>query len=137
MLLVLVTGAGLLLLAGAVAVARRTGPATARWLRWAALAAALVAAVVLAAAVASDAGWFAIVLVGVPVALAALPVGWERLTGRDVAAVNWGAAVLALGWAVLLALGVGLALIPAALLQLAAAAAATAARGPVQREPAD
>jgi hypothetical protein len=98
----------------------------ARWLRWAALAAAAVAAVALAPAVARDSGWFATVLLGVPVVLAAIPVGLDWLTGRVWGGVEWLAAILAMGWAVLLALGIGLAFVPAALLQLAAAATAMA-----------
>jgi hypothetical protein len=42
--------------------------------------------------------------------------------GRPQAAIDWPAAILAMGWAVLLALGIGLAFVPAALLQFAAAA---------------
>jgi hypothetical protein len=40
-----------------------------------------------------------------------------------------------IGWAVLLALGIGLAFVPAALLQLAAAATASAAERPARTEP--
>jgi hypothetical protein len=129
MLPVLVVVASALVTAAGVAAGRTAGPAASgwsRWLRWAALAAAAVAAVVLAPAAARDSGWFAAVLLGVPVALAAIPVGWDLVTGHSPAAVDWPAAILAMGWAVLLALGVGLAFVPAALLQLAAAAMATA-----------
>jgi hypothetical protein len=45
---------------------------------------------------------------------------------RPHAVLDWLAAVLAIGWSVILALGIGLAFVPAALLQLAAAAAAPA-----------
>ena len=76
----------------------------------------------LAPAAARDSGLFAAVLLGVPVVLAAVPMGWDLVTGRPQAAIDWLAAVLAMGWAVLLALGIGLAFVPAALLQLAAAA---------------
>jgi hypothetical protein len=140
MLLVLVVAASLLVTMAGMAAGRTAGPAArrwSRWLRWAALGAAVVAAAVLASTVARDSGWFAAVLLGVPVVLAALPVGWDLITGRPQAAIDWSAAILAMGWAVLLALGIGLALVPAALLQLAAAATASAARpdrsdGPVE-----
>jgi hypothetical protein len=49
------------------------------------------------------------------------------VTGRSQAAIDWPAAILPMGWAVLLALGIGLAFVPAALMQLAAAATARAA----------
>jgi hypothetical protein len=131
MLLVLVVVAILLVTAAGVAIARNAGPAAhrwSRWLRWAALAAATVVAAVAAPAAVRDSGWFAVVLLGVPVTLAAIPVGWDLITGQPRAAVDWPAAILAMGWAVLLALGVGLAFVPAALLQFAAAAIATASR---------
>jgi hypothetical protein len=138
MLLVLVIGASLLVTAAGMAARRTAGPAArrwSRWLRWAALGAAVVAAAVLAPAAARDSGSFAAVLLGVPVVLAALPVGWDLVTGRLHAAIDWPAAILAMGWAVLLALGIGLALVPAALLQLAAAATASAARPDRSDEP--
>jgi hypothetical protein len=127
-LLVFLVVAVLLLTAAGVAAARAAGPAALRWsrrLRWAALAAAAVAAGVLAPAAARDSGRFAVVLLGIPVVLAAISAGWELLTGHPRAAVDWAAAILAMGWAMLLALGVGLAFVPAALLQIAAAATAT------------
>ena len=128
MLLVFVVVAFVLVTAAGVAAARTARPAAirwSRWLRWAALAAAAVVAAVLAPAAARDSGWFAVVLLGVPVALAAIQVGSELVTGHPMAAVDWLTGILALGWALLLALGVGLAFVPAALLQLAAAATAT------------
>ena len=128
MLLVFVVVAFVLVTAAGVAAARTAGAAAlrwSRWLRWAALAAAAVTATVLAPASASDSGSFAVVLLGVPVALAAIQVGSELVTGHPWAAVDWPTAILALGWALLLALGIGLAFVPAALLQLAAAATAT------------
>jgi hypothetical protein len=76
-----------------------------------------VAAAALAPAAARDSGRFAAVLLGVPVVLAALPVGWDLVTGRPQAAIDWPAAILAMGWAVLLALGIGLAFVPAALVE--------------------
>jgi hypothetical protein len=131
MLLVLVIAACLLVTMAGMTAGRTTGPARrrwSRWLRWAALGSAVVAAVVLAPAAARDSGSFAAVLLGVPVVLAALPAGWDLVTGRPGAAIEWPAAILAMGWAVLLALGIGLAFVPAALLQFAAAATASAVR---------
>jgi hypothetical protein len=129
MLFVLVVVASVLVVVVGVAAGRTAGPAAhrwSRWLRWAALAAAALAAALLAPAAAQDSGWFAAVLLGVPVALAAIPVGWDLATGHSRAVIDWPAAILALVWAVLLALGVGLAFVPAALLQLAAATITTA-----------
>ena len=74
-------------------------------------------------------------LLGVPVVLATLPVGLDRITGGAWSGIDWLAAILAMAWAVLLALGIGVAFIPAALLQLAAAATAsgrTAGLGPAK-----
>jgi hypothetical protein len=138
MLLALVIAASLLVMVAGMAAGRTAGPAArrwSRWLRWAALGAAVVAAAVFAYAAARDSGWFAAVLLGVPVVLAALPVGWDLVTGRPHAAIDLTAAILAMGWAVLLALGIGLAFVPAALLQLAAAATTSAADRTVRTGP--
>jgi hypothetical protein len=138
MFLLLVIAASLLVTVAGISAGRTAGPAArrwSRWLRWAALGVAVVAAAVLAPAAAPDSGWFAAVLLGVPVVLAALPVGWDLVTGRLHAAIDWPAAILAMGWAVLLALGIGLAFVPAALLQLAAAAAASGADRTVRTGP--
>jgi hypothetical protein len=129
MLLILVVVAPLIVIAAGIVAGRAGGPAARRWadwLRWAAFATAAVAAVMLAPAVVRDSGWFATVLLGVPVVLAALPVGLNRITGRCWSGIDWLAAILAMAWAVLLALGIGVAFLPAALLQFAAAATATA-----------
>jgi hypothetical protein len=131
MLGLLVITASLLATIVGIAAARTAGPAAcrwSRWLRWAALGAAVVTAAALAPLVVADSGSFAAVLLGVPVVLAALPLGWDLFTGRPHGAIDWPAAVLAMGWAVLLALGIGLAFVPAALLQLAAAATALRSR---------
>jgi hypothetical protein len=120
--------ASLIVIAGGVATVRRGGQAARRWaawLRWGALAAAGAAAITLGPLVGRDSGWFAIVLLGVPVVLAALPVALFQITGRTWSGIAWLAAIAAMAWAVLLALGIGLAFLPAALLQLAAAAAGT------------
>jgi hypothetical protein len=138
MLLLLVIASSMLVTAAGMAAGRTAGPAArrwSRWLRWAALGAAVVAAAVLAPAAGRDSGWFAAVLLGVPVALAALPVGWDLVTGRPKAAIDGLVALLAMGWAILLALGIGLAFVPAALLQLAAAATASAADRTVRTGP--
>ena len=129
MLLVLVAVASLIVIAAGLAAGRAGGPAARRWadwLQWAGLAAAATAALTLAPAAAQDSEWFATVLLGVPVLLAALSVGFERITGRAWSGIAWPAAILAMAWAVLLTLGIGAAFLPAALLQLAAAATATA-----------
>lgn len=66
--------------------------------------------------VANDSGtavWF---LLGVPLAAAALP-----LLGGNV--FTWGAAVIIIGWGLLLGLGIGLYLLPAGFCMLVAAAA--------------
>ncbi len=123
--------AGVVLVVAAAVLARRvsgpSGPRWSRWLQWAALAAAVVAAVVLGPAAAEDAGWFAAVLLGVPVVLAAIPPVWDLVAGAVGGLVGWTAAVLAIGWALVLALGIGLAFLPAAFLMLAAAASRTGA----------
>lgn len=130
MLFVLAMVAPLLVVAAGLAAGRAAGPTAPRWSRWlrfTALAAAAIAATLLAPAVFRDSGAFAFVLLGVPVALAAVPVGLTLATGGSPAVVDWLAAVLAMVWAILLALGIGLAFVPAALLQFAAAAVATGA----------
>src|SRR5262245_35197237 len=131
MLGLLVITASLLATIVGIAAARTAGPAArrwSRWLRWTALGAAVVTAAVLTPAAARDSGSFAAVLLGVPVVLAALPLGWDLYTGRPHGAIDWPAAALSMGWAVLLALGIGLAFVPAALLQLSAAATAQRSR---------
>jgi hypothetical protein len=140
MLVVLVIAASVLLTVAGMLAGRTGGPAArrwSRWLRWAALGAAVFAAAVLAPAAARDSGSFAAVLLGVPIVLAALPLGWHLVTGRPQAAIDWLAAIVAMGWAILLALGIGLALFPAALLQLAGAATASGADRTVRTGPAE
>jgi hypothetical protein len=128
MLLILLVVASLIVIAAGILAGRTGGPAARRWadwLRWTAFATAAVAVAMLAPVVARDSRWFATVLLGVPVVLAALPVGLARITGRAWSGIDWLAAILAMAWAVLLALGIGVAFLPAALLQLAAAATAS------------
>ncbi len=134
MLVTIVAAVALLVVVAVIVTRRVAGPAGQQWLRWLpwlALAAAVMAAIVLGPATVRDSGWFATVLLGVPVVLAALPPVWDLTVGRAGNIVAWLAAVLALGWAVLLALGFGLALLPAALLMLAAAVARTNTGTPV------
>ncbi len=108
---------------GAAVLARGTGPGgdVARWLRWAALAVALAVSVALTPAVTRDAGGFAIIALGLPVLLAAAPLVAQR-SPRGAAAVTWACGLLLLAWALLLGLGIGLYLLPAAVLLLLAAA---------------
>lgn len=136
MLVTVVVAAALLVVAAAVAARRAPGPTArrwSRWLQWAAVVAAAVAAIALGPAAARDSGWFAAVLLGVPVVLAALPLAWDLTLGRATTLVSWLSAVLATVWALLLALGVGLAFLPAAFLMLAAAAGRTSAEARLSR----
>ena len=94
--------------------------AWARPLHWGALLAAVAAAVAVWSTTWSDSGAFALLLLGVPVVLAAAPLGIpEQARWRRVGV--WLVALLLLGWALLLGLGVGLVFVPAAMLLLAAA----------------
>jgi len=89
-------------------------------LRWTALGLAVAAAAILAVPVWADSGTFAIWGLGLPVALSALPV--VAGSSRFAIAVTWASAIAQLVWAVLLALGVGGYLLPAAVVELMAAA---------------
>ena len=102
------------------AVRRGGSSAVARALRWLALAAVVVAAAFLAASTWEDSGTFAILALGLPLLLCLAPL---LVPSRLVAPVTWGAAAALLAWSVLLGLGIGLHFLPAALLQVAAAAA--------------
>jgi len=94
--------------------------AWARPLHWGALLTAVAAAVAAWSTTWSDSGAFALLLLGVPVVLAAASLGIpEQARWRRVGV--WLFALLLLGWALLLGLGVGLVFVPAALLLLAAA----------------
>ena len=115
MVIGLVTGGVVVLLAAAVALRRRQSAAAV--LRRLALAVTVVLAAALAPSTVSDAGWFAAVLLGVPVALALAPVLARGVTTAS--------AVLMLGWGLLLGLGVGLWFVLPAVLLGAAAAAGT------------
>ena len=94
--------------------------AWARPLRWGALLSAVAADVGVWSTTRSDSGAFALLLLGVPVVLAAASLGIpEQARWRRVGV--WLFALLLLGWALLLGLGVGLVFVPAAMLSLAAA----------------
>ena len=96
--------------------------AWARPLHWGALLSAVAADVGVWSTTWSDSGAFALLLLGVPVVLAAASLGIpEQARWRRVGV--WLFALLLLGWALLLGLGVGLVFVPAAMLSLAAAAA--------------
>ncbi len=88
-------------------------------LRVLAVLSALVVAVALFPVVWTDSGAFAIWGLGLPVLLALLPL--LAASTRWGVAVTWTAAVLLLGWSLLLSLGIGLFLLPAALFETAAA----------------
>ena len=90
-------------------------------LRVLAVLCAVVGAAAVFPAVVSDSGAFAFWGLGSPVLVTLAPLVAARY--RYGAAVTWVAAILLLGWSVLLALGVGLALLPAALAETAAAVA--------------
>src|SRR5262245_57724763 len=92
MLLILVIAASVLVTVAGMAAGRTGGPVARRWskwLRWAALGAAVLVAARVVPAAASDSGWFAAVLLGIPVVLAGLPLGWHLVTGRPQAAIDW------------------------------------------------
>ena len=94
-----------------------------RVLRWLALAVALGTAVLLFGYTWSDSGSFAVWALGLPVLLCAAPI--LAAPGRFAVVVTWLVAGLLLAWSLVLALGIRLFLLPAALVELAAAAALT------------
>jgi hypothetical protein len=94
-----------------------------RVLRWLALALALVTAAVLFGPVWADSGGFAVWALGLPVLLCVAPIAVS--SSRYSVAVTWLVATALLAWSLLLGLGVGLFLLPAALVEVAAAAAQT------------
>ena len=121
--MVIVVVAVVLVAAGAlwlIPAVRRAAPArTPQALRVAALVLALLAAALSLPAAWSDAGGFALVALGLPVvvALASVLGSASRLS----VALTWVAALLMLVWALLLGLGLGLVLLPAAVVQALAA----------------
>jgi hypothetical protein len=89
-------------------------------LRWVALAIAIVTAALLVVPLTVGGGVFAIVGLGLPVLLCAIPVATAAT--RHAPAITWVVAVVLLAWALVLGLGFGLALLPAAVVELMAAA---------------
>jgi hypothetical protein len=89
-------------------------------LRWVALATAVVTAALLVVPLTAGGGAFAIWGLGLPVLLCAVPVA--TASTRLSTAITWVVAVVLLVWALLLGLGFGLALLPAAVVELMAAA---------------
>jgi hypothetical protein len=96
--------------------AMRTAPVL---LRWGALGLAAVTAVVLFPWTWANAGWFALAALGLPVLICLAPV--LAAPARYAVVVTWAAAGLLLAWSLLLGLGVGLYLLPAVLVETAAA----------------
>jgi hypothetical protein len=88
-------------------------------LRWGALVLAVAAATELFLPTWADSGWFAIWGLGLPVLVCVAPV--LAASARYGVVVTWIAAGLLLAWSLLLGLGIGLFLLPTALVQVAAA----------------
>ena len=104
------------------------GPArSARLLRWAALILTVVTAALLTPYTVDDSGATAAFLLGVPVVGGAIPVLAER-RGRYVAVATAAAAITMTVWAIMLAVGIGLYFLPAAILLVTAAVAQTGTR---------
>ena len=104
------------------------GERTSAVLRWAALAVSGLVAIALFGPGWADSGAFALIALGLPVVLSGA--GVLAGSSRYGAAVTWVAALVQLAWSLLLGLGIGLFLLPAALLEIAAAVAPTV---PAQR----
>ena len=100
---------------------RDVAPRVAAALRVLAVLSAAVPAVALFPVVWTDSGSFAIWGLGLPVLVALVPL--LAAATRWGGALTWTAADLLLGWPLLLSLGIGLLLLPAALFELAAAGA--------------
>jgi hypothetical protein len=94
-----------------------------RVLRWGAVVAALMAAALLVPDTKAESGMFALVLLGVPVAVCALAAFVSEVADGAGHVAAWAGALLMLAWVLLLGLGVGLAFAPAALLLVGAASA--------------
>lgn len=105
-------------LLGVCVAVRRPRRSGRRWLRWSALGLTVGVAAALAPYTIADSGLASGYLLGVPVLAAAAPVLADRLgVARGVAdAVG---AIVMTGWGVLLALGIGTAFLPGALLLFA------------------
>jgi hypothetical protein len=89
-----------------------------RVLRWAALALTVVTSAVLTPFTIGDSGSAAAYLLGVPVAAAVIPVAADLL-GRGTTVADATGAIAMTVWGVLLALGIGMAFLPAAFLLIA------------------
>ena len=90
-------------------------------LRWIALALVLVAAAAMAGPYWSDSRSFAVVALGLAILLCVVPIVVAHW--RYAGAVTWLAAGLLIVWSLVLGLGLGLYLLPAGLVLVAAAAA--------------
>src|SRR5688500_19013444 len=95
-------------------------------LRWGALGTAIVTAVVLFPWTWANAGWFALAALGLPVLVCLAPV--LAASARYAVVAAWAAGGLLLAWSLLLGLGVGLYLLPAVLVETAAAVTRQGAR---------
>jgi hypothetical protein len=89
-------------------------------LRWVALAVAVVTAAVLVIPLTAEGGAFAIVALGVPVVLCAVPV--VTASTRHSTAIIWVVAAVLMAWALLMGVGLGWALLPGAFAEVMAAA---------------
>lgn len=114
------------LLVGLVVLIRK--PADARSvLRWSALAITVLVAALLTPFTVDDSGAAASYLLGVPVVAAMVPVLAQRV-GRPAVVADLAAALVLIGWGLLLGLGIGGAFVPAAVLLIASAAGTWAPR---------
>ncbi|MGI5215953.1 hypothetical protein [Plantactinospora sp. CA-290183] len=127
MVLIAATVALLAVLAVGLATAVRRPADVPRVVRLAGLAITAGVALLLAPLTVQDSGAAALYLLGVPV-LATLPPLLAHRLGRAAGIVDLLAALVIGGWGLLLALGIGVAFLPGALLYAAAAAGSLAPR---------
>ncbi|TNH27871.1 hypothetical protein FHG89_16900 [Micromonospora orduensis] len=121
------------LLVGVVVLVRRPAD-TPRVVRWSALAITMLVAAMLTPFTVDDSGAAASYLLGVPVVAASLPVLAQRFA-RLTRVADLVAALVIVGWGLLLGLGIGGAFLPAAVLLVATAAGAGASRAPATERP--
>lgn len=114
----------------AVAVAVRRPQRTTRWLRRATLAITVLAAALLTPYTVADSGAAAWYLLGVPVIAAAVPVVVDQIGSGHWVADLLGAVVMT-GWGIIIALGLGLAFLPPALLMFAVVTIDITGRQPI------
>jgi hypothetical protein len=88
--------------------------------RWAALGIAVLTAALLVIPLTAEGGAFAVVALGLPVLLSAIPVA--TASTRYATVITWVVAGVLMVWALLLGVGLGWALLPAAVVELLAAA---------------